>query len=98
MSAVGAARFLTWIADAARTQVLEVDGEKAVVQVFEGTSGIDSLNTSLAFTGQVRDVERARTALISLVCVRVGEGWPAAARLPVCAHTLSTGGVRGGCR
>jgi len=36
-----------------RGQVLEVDGEKAVVQVFEGTSGIDSLNTALDFTGQV---------------------------------------------
>jgi vacuolar-type H+-ATPase subunit B/Vma2 len=71
VSAVGAVRFLTWIADAVHTQVLEVDGEKAVVQVFEGTSGIDSLNTSLDFTGQVRDVKRARTALISLVCVRV---------------------------
>lgn len=36
-----------------RGQVLEVDGEKAVVQVFEGTSGIDSLHTSLDFTGEV---------------------------------------------
>jgi len=36
-----------------RGQVLEVDGEKAVVQVFEGTSGIDNQQTSLNFTGQV---------------------------------------------
>jgi V-type H+-transporting ATPase subunit B len=36
-----------------RGQVLEVDGDKAVVQVFEGTSGIDSLQTSLDFTGEV---------------------------------------------
>ena len=37
-----------------RGQVLEVDGTKAVVQVFEGTSGIDNLGTSLEFTGEVR--------------------------------------------
>mmetsp|Transcript_31336 Transcript_31336/g.43467 ORF Transcript_31336/g.43467 Transcript_31336/m.43467 type:complete len:488 (-) Transcript_31336:271-1734(-) len=36
-----------------RGQVLEVDGEKAVVQVFEGTSGIDNMKTSLNFTGEV---------------------------------------------
>lgn len=37
-----------------RGQVLEVDGTKAVVQVFEGTPGIDNKNTSLEFTGDVR--------------------------------------------
>lgn len=36
-----------------RGQVLEVDGSKAVVQVFEGTSGIDTKATSLEFTGEV---------------------------------------------
>jgi V-type H+-transporting ATPase subunit B len=36
-----------------RGQVLEVDGEKAVVQVFEGTSGVDGRNTKLEFTGEV---------------------------------------------
>lgn len=36
-----------------RGQVLEVDGTKAVVQVFEGTSGIDTKATSLEFTGEV---------------------------------------------
>ena len=36
-----------------RGQVLEVDGERAVVQVFEGTSGIDSKHTTLEFTGDV---------------------------------------------
>lgn len=36
-----------------RGQVLEVDGSKAIVQVFEGTSGIDNLGTSLEFTGEV---------------------------------------------
>ena len=39
-----------------RGQVLEVDGSKAVVQVFEGTSGIDSKGTSLEFTGEVNTV------------------------------------------
>ena len=37
-----------------RGQVLEVDGSKAVVQVFEGTSGIDTKGTSLEFTGEVQ--------------------------------------------
>ncbi|GAX78045.1 hypothetical protein CEUSTIGMA_g5487.t1 [Chlamydomonas eustigma] len=36
-----------------RGQVLEVDGTRAVVQVFEGTSGIDNRKTSLEFTGEV---------------------------------------------
>jgi V-type H+-transporting ATPase subunit B len=31
--------------------VLEVDGEKAVVQIFEGTSGVDNQKTDLEFTG-----------------------------------------------
>ncbi|OQS54600.1 VMA2 [Ecytonucleospora hepatopenaei] len=34
-------------------QVLEVDGNKAVVQVFEGTTGIDVNNTQVTFTGDV---------------------------------------------
>jgi len=40
--------------------VLEVDGTKAVVQVFEGTSGIDNLGTSLEFTGEVSGGPSAR--------------------------------------
>ncbi|KAH7523471.1 hypothetical protein FEM48_Zijuj06G0014800 [Ziziphus jujuba var. spinosa] len=36
-----------------RGQVLEVDGEKAVVQVFEGTSGIDNKFTTVQFTGEL---------------------------------------------
>lgn len=36
-----------------RGQVLEVDGNRAVVQVFEGTSGVDNLRTNLEFTGDV---------------------------------------------
>jgi V-type H+-transporting ATPase subunit B len=34
-------------------QVLEIAGNKAVVQVFEGTDGIDNTRTSLEFTGDV---------------------------------------------
>lgn len=34
-------------------QVLEVAGSKAVVQVFEGTSGIDNTKTRCKFTGDV---------------------------------------------
>ena len=41
-----------------RGQVLEVDGTRAVVQVFEGTSGIDNRKTSLEFTGEVRHCMR----------------------------------------
>jgi V-type H+-transporting ATPase subunit B len=37
-------------------QVLEVSGNKAVVQVFEGTSGIDAKNTSCEFTGDIMKV------------------------------------------
>eukprot|EP00294_Goniomonas_avonlea_P002919 CAMPEP_0114559714 /NCGR_PEP_ID=MMETSP0114-20121206/11068_1 /TAXON_ID=31324 /ORGANISM="Goniomonas sp, Strain m" /LENGTH=501 /DNA_ID=CAMNT_0001745201 /DNA_START=11 /DNA_END=1516 /DNA_ORIENTATION=+ len=35
-----------------RGQVLEVAGEKAVVQVFEGTEGIDNVNTHVEFSGE----------------------------------------------
>jgi V-type H+-transporting ATPase subunit B len=34
-------------------QVLQVDGKKAIVQVFEGTSGIDARNTRCEFTGDI---------------------------------------------
>lgn len=34
--------------------MLEVDGQRAVVQVFEGTSGIDNKGTTLEFTGEVK--------------------------------------------
>ena len=34
-------------------QVLEISGKKAVVQVFEGTDGIDNTHTHLEFTGDV---------------------------------------------
>lgn len=36
-----------------RGQVLEVSGTKAVVQVFEGTSGIDARHSTVEFTGDI---------------------------------------------
>ena len=69
-----------------RGQVLEVDGSKAVVQVFEGTSGIDNKGTHLEFTGDVSNLFRliclsciasARNALMSetsSACMLVGTG------------------------
>jgi V-type H+-transporting ATPase subunit B len=36
-----------------RGQVLEVSGSKAVVQVFEGTAGIDARDTRIEFTGDI---------------------------------------------
>ena len=34
-------------------QVLQIHGKKAIVQIFEGTDGIDNLNTHVEFTGDV---------------------------------------------
>jgi V-type H+-transporting ATPase subunit B len=39
-----------------RGQVLEIDGSKAVVQVFEGTSGIDTKVSKCEFTGKVMEL------------------------------------------
>ena len=39
-----------------RGQVLEIDGSKAVVQVFEGTSGIDVMKSRCEFTGKVMEL------------------------------------------
>lgn len=46
-----------------RGQVLEVDGDRAVVQVFEGTSGIDNQSTVLEFTGDVLKTPVAKDML-----------------------------------
>ncbi|TVU33114.1 hypothetical protein EJB05_24899 [Eragrostis curvula] len=46
-----------------RGQVLEVDGEKAVVQVFEGTSGIDNKYTTVQFTGELFQIPVTRLSL-----------------------------------
>ena len=34
-------------------QILEIYGNKAIVQVFEGTSGIDNTRTHCEFTGDI---------------------------------------------
>lgn len=34
-------------------QVLEINGKKAIVQIFEGTNGIDNRDTFCEFTGDV---------------------------------------------
>jgi len=39
-----------------RGQVLEVDGDKAIVQVFEGTTGIDNLASHIEFSGDILKV------------------------------------------
>merc|ERR1711937_818399 len=39
-----------------RGQVLEVDNDKAIVQVFEGTTGIDNKNSSVEFSGEILKV------------------------------------------
>ncbi len=39
-----------------RGQVLEISEDKAVVQMFEGTSGIDILNTKVRFLGKVIEI------------------------------------------
>jgi len=74
-----AGRRAAWVGDegGGREQVLEISGSKAVVQVFEGTSGIDNKNTSVQFTGEVR---RRLGVLASwrlgvLACWRVGGSW-----------------------
>lgn len=46
-----------------RGQVLEVDGDKAVVQVFEGTTGIDNRNTHVEFSGDIMRTPVSRDML-----------------------------------
>lgn len=46
-----------------RGQVLEVDGDRAVVQIFEGTSGIDNARTTCEFTGEVLKTPVSRDML-----------------------------------
>ncbi|PSC72293.1 vacuolar ATP synthase subunit B [Micractinium conductrix] len=67
-----------------RGQVLEVDGDRAVVQVFEGTSGIDNQSTTLEFTGEV-----LKTPVSQDMLGRVfnGSGRPIDGGPPVLAET-----------
>jgi V-type H+-transporting ATPase subunit B len=46
-----------------RGQVLEVNGDKAVVQVFEGTTGIDNQNTRCEFSGEIMKTPVSRDML-----------------------------------
>ncbi len=46
-----------------RGQVLEVNGDKAVVQVFEGTTGIDNRNTHVEFSGDIMRTPVSRDML-----------------------------------
>jgi V-type H+-transporting ATPase subunit B len=64
-------------------QVLEVSGSKAVVQVFEGTSGIDAKNTTCEFTGDI-----LRTPISSDMLGRVfnGSGKPIDQGPPILAE------------
>ncbi len=68
-----------------RGQVLEVDGSRAVVQVFEGTSGVDNRKTTLEFTGEVG--LRGRGAW----CIRMHGGFTGAAHMGWC---LAIAGAR----
>jgi len=42
--------------DKRQGQVLEIDGDKAIVQVFEGTAGVDAKSTRCEFTGDVMKI------------------------------------------
>ena len=64
-------------------QVLEVQGSKAVVQVFEGTSGIDARHTVCEFTG---DILRTPVAEDTLGRVFNGSGKPIDKGPPVIAE------------
>merc|ERR1719167_1352064 len=64
-------------------QVLEVSGSKAIVQVFEGTSGIDAKYTTCEFTG---DIMRTPVSEDMLGRVFNGSGKPIDAGPPVLAE------------
>ena len=51
-------------------QVLEINGSRAVVQVFEGTSGIDNTRTTCKFTGDV-----LKMPISEEMWVFAGVGW-----------------------
>ncbi|KAF8056378.1 V-type proton ATPase subunit B 1 [Scenedesmus sp. PABB004] len=68
-----------------RGQVLEVDGNRAVVQVFEGTSGVDNRNTRLEFTG---DVLRTPVSRDMLGRIFNGSGKPIDGGPPVLAEAF----------
>jgi V-type H+-transporting ATPase subunit B len=63
--------------------VLEICGKKAVVQIFEGTAGIDNLTTTCEFTG---DVLRMPMSVEMLGRVFNGSGQPIDNGPPVLAE------------
>ena len=72
-----------------RGQVLEVDGDRAVVQVFEGTSGIDNKSTTLEFTGEVGGVG------LGWACIRRAAGFACAVGVWLMLGTCAGWAVRG---
>eukprot|EP00892_Ulva_mutabilis_P003137 jgi/Ulvmu1/12824/UM098_0005.1 len=68
-----------------RGQVLEVEGNRAVVQVFEGTTGIDNQKTTLNFTG---DVLKAPVSKDMLGRIFNGSGKPIDGGPPVLAEAF----------
>ncbi len=44
-------------------KVIQIDGDKVIIQVFEGTSGISLNNTSVAFTGKPMEIPLSRDIL-----------------------------------
>lgn len=63
--------------------MLEICGKKAVVQIFEGTAGIDNLTTTCEFTG---DVLRMPMSVEMLGRVFNGSGQPIDNGPPVLAE------------
>uniref|UniRef100_H2Z5G9 Vacuolar proton pump subunit B n=1 Tax=Ciona savignyi TaxID=51511 RepID=H2Z5G9_CIOSA len=57
-------------------QVLEVSGEKAIVQVFEGTSGIDAKYTTCEFTGDILRIPTSEDMLGYFVAFLTALGKP----------------------
>ncbi|KAF0992389.1 hypothetical protein HZS_2667 [Henneguya salminicola] len=50
-------------------QVLEVSGSKAIVQVFEGTSGIDAKYTTCEFSGDILRIPVSEDMLGKFLCI-----------------------------
>merc|ERR1712054_365271 len=73
-----------------RGQVLEVEGNNAIVQVFEGTQGIDNRDTTVTFSGEVLRVPVSEEMLGRIFN---GAGLPVDNGPPVIADDLIQTGV-----